>query len=79
MGIAFKAPRAPIERPKPASSRFSFYRRKLKRIRGFNRVVRKKSIIYTIYLTLQLDGYTKLTLLILVIDLDSYLAILEKP
>jgi len=28
MGIAFKAPRAPIERPKLASSRFSFYRRR---------------------------------------------------
>jgi len=27
MGIAFRAPRAPIERPKPPSSRFSFYRR----------------------------------------------------
>jgi len=28
MGVAFKAPRAPIERPKPPSSRFSFYRRR---------------------------------------------------
>jgi len=28
MGVAFRAPRAPIERPKPPSSRFSFYRRK---------------------------------------------------
>jgi len=27
MSNASKAPRAPIERPKPASSRFSFYRR----------------------------------------------------
>jgi len=28
MSVAFRAPRAPIERPKPPSSRFSFYRRK---------------------------------------------------
>jgi len=35
--------------------------------------------MYTIYLTLQLDDYIELTLLILITDLDSYLAILEKP
>jgi len=28
MGVAFRAPRAPIERPKPPSSRFLFYRRR---------------------------------------------------
>jgi len=27
MGVAFRAPRAPIERPEPPSSRFSFCRR----------------------------------------------------
>jgi len=27
MSVAFRAPRAPIERPKRPSSRFSFYRR----------------------------------------------------
>jgi len=52
---------------------------KPKRIRGFNRVVRKKPITYTIYPTLQLDGYTELTLLILITDLGSYSAILGKP
>jgi len=32
IGIAFEAPRAPVERPEPPSSRFSFYRRRIRRI-----------------------------------------------
>jgi len=35
-------------------------------------------MIYIIYVTLQLDVYIELTLLILIIDISSYLAILEK-
>jgi len=34
MGVAFRAPRAPIERPKRPSSRFSFYRRRGRRVGG---------------------------------------------
>ncbi len=52
---------------------------KPKRIRGFDGVVRKKPIIHAIYPTLQLDGYTESTLLMLITDLGSYSAILGKP
>ena len=52
---------------------------KPKRIRGFDGVVRKRPITHAIYPTLQLDGYSELTLLMLITDLGSYSAILGKP
>jgi len=46
MGVAFRAPRALIERPKPPSSRFSFYRRRYSRIKGGENTERRRRYEY---------------------------------
>jgi len=46
MSVAFRAPRAPIERPKPPSSRFSFYRRILpRRVNLRNLIAYRKELL----------------------------------
>jgi len=51
MGVAFRAPRAPIERPEPPSSRFSFYRRTITAITAITTIAVTTITITTITIT----------------------------